>query len=64
MEEMQLKLLDRNYYDSAQVQRVPQSKLQVWPGYISTIRQQEDELMLCAEVTHKILRFGAILKCF
>ena len=56
MEKMSLKLLDRNYYDSKVAIDVPNFRLQVWPGYTTTIRQQENELMVCVDVTHKILR--------
>ena len=64
MDEMQLKLINRNYYDPVQVQHVRAWRLQVWPGYVTTIRQQEDELMLCAEVTNKILRSGLVSELF
>ena len=57
MDRMELKQINRNYYDPENVHVVPQFRLQIWPGYITTIRQQEDELMLCVEVSNKILRF-------
>ena len=56
MEKMSLKRIDRNYYDSKAAIDVTNFRLQVWPGYTTTIRQQENELMVCVDVTHKILR--------
>jgi len=33
----------------------------VWPGFTSSILQYEESIMLCADVSHKILRSETVL---
>lgn len=28
----------------------------MWPGFSTSIRQHESDIMICAEVTHKVIR--------
>jgi hypothetical protein len=58
-----LKLVEvgRNKYDDKASVRVPQHKLEVWPGYITHITEQEGGLLLMADVSHRVLR---IETCF
>lgn len=30
--------------------------LELWPGYQTSIRQHETDILLCAEITHKVMR--------
>lgn len=30
--------------------------MELWPGYETSIRQHERDIMLCAEITHKVMR--------
>jgi aubergine-like protein len=30
--------------------------LEVWPGYVTSVHQFEDGLMLCIDVSHRVLR--------
>lgn len=39
---------------------VPEHKLELWPGYVTTIRQQEDKIMLCAEISNKVMRMDTV----
>ena len=32
----------------------------MWPGFATAIQQYETQIMLCAEVTHKILRTDTV----
>ena len=57
IEKLNLKMINRNYFDPAAAIAVPQFNLEIWPGYITTVRQQEHSLLLNAEVTNKILRY-------
>ncbi|PSN42981.1 hypothetical protein C0J52_13213 [Blattella germanica] len=43
----------RYYFDAQSRQRINEYKLELWPGYITSIRQHEQELLLCTEITHK-----------
>ena len=36
-------------------------KLELWPGYVTSIRQHEKEVLLCCEVSTKILRNDTVL---
>lgn len=36
--------------------------MELWPGYITSIRQHETQLLVCAEVTHKVMRDETILE--
>ena len=35
-------------------------RLELWPGFATAIQQYEKQIMLCAEVTHKILRTDTV----
>lgn len=36
-------------------------RLQLWPGYLTSIRQHETHIMMCAEITHKVMRLDTML---
>lgn len=36
--------------------KVPSLRLEIWPGYITSIRQHEEDILVCAEISHKIMR--------
>ena len=40
------------------------STLEVWPGFVTSIVQFEQNVMLCAEISHKILRMDNVLDVF
>lgn len=40
---------------------VPQFRLELWPGYVTSIRQYENNILMCAEITHKIMRQETLL---
>ena len=35
--------------------------LEVWPGYITSMRQHEESTLLCCELKSKILRIDSVL---
>ena len=39
-----------------------QHKLEVWPGYVTSIRQHEEKILLYCEISRKILRKDTILQ--
>ena len=61
MENMQLELIRRDYYDPKAAIILKQHKLELWPGYVTSIRQHESQILLCCEVSHKILRTDTVL---
>jgi len=44
-----------NYYNPEDAVKIPQHKLEVWPGFATSILQFETSTMLIADVSHKIL---------
>ncbi|KAH8379868.1 hypothetical protein KR009_007745 [Drosophila setifemur] len=46
---------DRKQYDPSRPKIIPQAKLEVWPGYVTAIDEYEGGLMLCCDVSHRIL---------
>ena len=53
---MNLAQLGRNYYDPAAASLLREYNLELWPGYVTTIKQQEHDMMLCCELSTKVLR--------
>lgn len=33
-----------------------QFRVELWPGYITSIRQHEQNVLVCCEVSHKVMR--------
>lgn len=62
----QLKLLDmdliqRSYFNPKKKIEVRAHKMEVWPGINASILQYEKDVMLCADVQHKVLRRQSVL---
>jgi aubergine-like protein len=56
METMQLQSVGRHFFDAAARIDVLDHKLQLWPGYYTSIRQHENDILVCVEIAHKIMR--------
>ena len=61
MEKMGLSLVRRDYYDPESRVLFNAHKLEVWPGYVTSIRQHESKILLCCEVGNKVLRTDTVL---
>ena len=55
-----LSQIGHHYYNPKKNIAVPQHKLDLWPGFITSILQYEDNIVLCADVSHKIMRSGTV----
>ena len=53
---MKLSLLGRNYFDSEMSIEIPNYKLQIWPGFSTTMRVHDRGLLYGVQVLHKVLR--------
>uniref|UniRef100_A0A3Q2Z002 Piwi-like RNA-mediated gene silencing 1 n=3 Tax=Hippocampus comes TaxID=109280 RepID=A0A3Q2Z002_HIPCM len=53
--------IGRNYYNAKDPLNIPQHRLTIWPGYTSAILQFESSIMLCTDVSHKVLRSETVL---
>ncbi|NXW57063.1 PIWL1 protein, partial [Eurystomus gularis] len=58
---LNLQQIGRNYYNPNDPINVPNHRLMVWPGFTSSILQYEESIMLCADVSHKVLRSETVL---
>jgi len=50
-----MKEIDRNYYDMRTRHNVPNYNLDLINGFSTSIAVYENQLLLCAELTHKLL---------
>ena len=60
MEGLGLVQVRRDFFDPAAKRDLKQYKLEVWPGYVTTINQMEQDLMLSVKVEHKVLRTDTV----
>ncbi|XP_008948123.1 PREDICTED: piwi-like protein 1 isoform X1 [Merops nubicus] len=58
---LNLQQIGRNYYNPSDPVSIPKHRLMVWPGFTSSILQYEQNIMLCVDVSHKILRSETVL---
>ncbi|KAJ9581672.1 hypothetical protein L9F63_023148 [Diploptera punctata] len=61
LQNLNLQLVGRHYFDPHARQRIDPYRLELWPGFITSIRQHEQELLLCTEITHKVMRQETVL---
>ncbi|XP_052687715.1 piwi-like protein 1 [Crassostrea angulata] len=52
----------RYYYNPRTPSTVPQHRLEVWPGYITSVSQNEGGLMLLVDASHRVLRTETVLQ--
>ncbi|XP_058053389.1 protein aubergine-like [Anopheles bellator] len=57
-----LKLLElnRHYFDPVAKISIPEFNLELYPGYITSIRQHEKDVLLCVDVTHRVVRTDTV----
>jgi aubergine-like protein len=55
---LKLKPIGRQHFDPTRPIEVPQHKVQLWPGYFTSISPSQKGIMLIADVAHKVLRTG------
>ncbi|XP_038044639.1 piwi-like protein 1 isoform X1 [Patiria miniata] len=53
--------IGRNYFNPNAKREIQQHKIQLLPGFITSILQYEQEVLLMADVSHKILRTETVL---
>jgi len=60
LKDLNLQEMNRNYFDPKAKVDLPEWKLELWPGYITTMRQHEQNILLCCETTSKIIRTDTV----
>ncbi|XP_070072440.1 protein argonaute-3 isoform X2 [Drosophila takahashii] len=53
---------DRKQYDPTRPKIIPLAKLEVWPGYVTAVDEHKGGLMLCCDVSHRILCQKTVLE--
>ena len=53
---LKLQLIGRNFFDPDAKINLRQYKIDLYPGYVTSIRQHEQDVLMCAELTHKVMR--------
>ncbi|KAK0175566.1 hypothetical protein PV327_009306 [Microctonus hyperodae] len=61
LEHLNLQLVGRNYFDAKARVVIPEFQFELWPGYLTTIRQHECGVLMGVEVTHKVMRQQTII---
>ncbi|OXU31859.1 hypothetical protein TSAR_014087, partial [Trichomalopsis sarcophagae] len=68
LDSLQLQLVGRNYFDAGNKIEIPEFRLELWPGYITSIRQHEHDILMCSEITHKVMRnetlYDVLQQCY
>lgn len=58
---MRLKPLNRQYFDPSKSIEVRGHPVELWPGYVTSIRKTKNGYSLINDVTHKVLRTDTVL---
>uniref|UniRef100_A0AAY5L230 Piwi-like protein 1 n=1 Tax=Esox lucius TaxID=8010 RepID=A0AAY5L230_ESOLU len=58
---LNMQQIGRHYYNPTDPLNIPQHRLTIWPGFTTTILQYESSIMLCTDVSHKVLRSETVL---
>ncbi|XP_037960636.1 protein aubergine-like [Teleopsis dalmanni] len=53
---LDLQQIARHFFDPYAKISMDPYHIEIWPGYITSIRQHERDILLCAEITHKVMR--------
>jgi aubergine-like protein len=61
MRHLKMQQVGRNYFDATRPIKIPQHKLELWPGYVTAIQHYEGGLLLVTDVSHRTLRTDTVL---
>lgn len=59
---LNMTMIKRDYYDSEARIPIPKHNVEIWPGYLTTIRYHENGYLLGVEIVHRIMRQDTALK--
>lgn len=60
MEGLKLQLVGRNFFDAVAKISIRDYRLELWPGYVTSIRQHEYDILLCTEISSKVMRMETL----
>lgn len=61
---LKLTQIGRCFYDSNKVIKLDQSKLEIWPGFTTSIFNSGDKLLLTIDISHRVLRTETVYDFF
>lgn len=61
MEGLKLQLVGRNFFDAIAKIPIQEFRLELWPGYVTSIRQHEQDILICADISTKVMRQETLL---
>lgn len=56
MKVLKYRKVKRQFFDDKHAIPIPQHKLEIWPGYVTIVSECSGGLMLCLDVSHRLLR--------
>ncbi|XP_033230969.1 piwi-like protein Siwi isoform X2 [Belonocnema kinseyi] len=56
LDHLNLQLVGRNFFDAQNKVQIKEFRIELWPGYLTSIRQCEHDILMCAEISHKVMR--------
>uniref|UniRef100_A0A182WDE0 Uncharacterized protein n=1 Tax=Anopheles minimus TaxID=112268 RepID=A0A182WDE0_9DIPT len=59
---LKLLAINRHFFDPEAKISIPQYGLELYPGYVTSIRQHERDVLLCVDMTHRVLRMDTCYK--
>lgn len=62
MEKLEMAQVGRDFFDPKAAVNLKDYKLDLWPGYVTSIRQHEGDMLLCSEMKMKIMRADSVLE--
>eukprot|EP00013_Stygamoeba_regulata_P014818 CAMPEP_0177673980 /NCGR_PEP_ID=MMETSP0447-20121125/26287_1 /TAXON_ID=0 /ORGANISM="Stygamoeba regulata, Strain BSH-02190019" /LENGTH=888 /DNA_ID=CAMNT_0019181997 /DNA_START=296 /DNA_END=2962 /DNA_ORIENTATION=+ len=61
LRELKLKAIGRQYFDPTQPIAIPQHKVELWPGYFTSVTASQSGVSLIVDVAHRVLRTDTVL---
>ncbi|CAN9513483.1 unnamed protein product [Ophioblennius macclurei] len=58
---LNMQQIGRNYYNPQDPLTIPQHKITIWQGFCTAILEYETSIMMCTDVSHKVLRSETVL---
>uniref|UniRef100_A0A803TEA3 Piwi like RNA-mediated silencing 4 n=1 Tax=Anolis carolinensis TaxID=28377 RepID=A0A803TEA3_ANOCA len=62
LKKLSMHQIGQNFYSPSDPVEIPQHKLTLWPGFAVSVGQYENRVMVCADVSHKVLRNESVLE--
>ncbi|XP_059471970.1 piwi-like protein Siwi [Neocloeon triangulifer] len=58
---LNLQLVGRNFFDPHAKVVMGNHGMELWPGYQTSIREHEQDILMCTRITHKVMRTDTVL---